>query len=66
VEEKYDVIVSNPPIRTGKKVIYSMFEKSIEHLNPGGAHYIVIQKKQGANSAQEKLTDIYSNCEAIN
>jgi 16S rRNA (guanine1207-N2)-methyltransferase len=66
VEDKYDVIVSNPPIRTGKKVIYPMFEESLEHLNPGGALYIVIQKKQGAGSAQEKLTDIYGNCEAIN
>lgn len=62
----YDVILCNPPIRTGKKVIYPMFENSIKYLNAGGALYIVIQKKQGANSAMEKLQEVYGNCEAVN
>jgi 16S rRNA (guanine1207-N2)-methyltransferase len=66
VTANYDVIVSNPPIRTGKKVIYPMFENSINHLNTGGELYIVIQKKQGANSALEKLESVYGNCEAVN
>lgn len=62
----YDFILCNPPIRTGKKIIYPMFENSIMHLNTGGEIYIVIQKKQGANSAVEKLQEIYGNCEVIN
>jgi 16S rRNA (guanine1207-N2)-methyltransferase len=61
----YDVIVTNPPIRAGKKIIYALFEKSIEHLCKGGCFYIVIQKKQGAKSAMDKLQSIYGNCEAI-
>lgn len=65
VKASYDVIVCNPPIRTGKKVIYPMFENSIKHLKPMGSLYIVIQKKQGANSAMEKLQEIFGNCEAI-
>jgi 16S rRNA (guanine1207-N2)-methyltransferase len=66
VKGVYDVIVCNPPIRTGKKVIYPMFENSIKYLNSDGSLYIVIQKKQGANSAIEKLQETYGNCEAIN
>lgn len=66
VKNMYDMIVCNPPIRTGKKVIYPMFENSIKHLNPRGLLYIVIQKKQGANSAMEKLQEVYGNCEIIN
>jgi 16S rRNA (guanine1207-N2)-methyltransferase len=66
VMDKFDMIVSNPPIRTGKKVIYPLFEKSISYLNPGGAIYIVIQKKQGAKSAFSKLEEIYGNCGVIN
>lgn len=62
----FDVIVSNPPIRTGKKVIYPLFEQSIEYLNTNGSIYLVIQKKQGANSAIDKLESIYGNCEVIN
>jgi len=63
---KFDVIVSNPPIRAGKKVIYPLFEQSIDFLNTNGAIYLVIQKKQGANSAFDKLESIYGNCEVIN
>ncbi len=62
----FDVIVSNPPIRTGKKVIYPLFEQSINYLNTNGAIYLVIQKKQGAKSAFDKLESIYGNCEVIN
>lgn len=66
VKDMYDVILCNPPIRTGKKVIYPMFENTIEYLNSSGSIYIVIQKKQGANSAMDKLQEVYGNCEAIN
>ena len=61
----YNVIVTNPPIRAGKKIIYDLFEKSFEHLSEGGAFYVVIQKKQGAKSAMSKLQSIYGNCKAI-
>ena len=62
----FDVIVSNPPIRTGKKVIYPIFEQSINYLNTNGSIYLVIRKKQGAQSAFDKLESIYGNCEVIN
>ncbi len=61
----YDCILSNPPIRAGKIVVHQILEESIMYLNPGGSIYIVIQKKQGAPSAMEKLTQVYGNCEII-
>ena len=66
LEGTFNAIISNPPIRTGKKVIYSLFEESIQYLENGGSIYLVIQKKQGAKSAMEKLNEIYGNCRAIN
>jgi len=66
VTGNFDVIVCNPPIRTGKKVIYPLFEQSIDYLKENGSIYIVIQKKQGAKSALSKLESIYGNCEVIN
>ena len=66
VNGSFNAIVSNPPIRTGKNVIYPLFEQSKQYLIPGGSLYLVIQKKQGAKSAMEKLHSIFSNCEAIN
>jgi 16S rRNA (guanine1207-N2)-methyltransferase len=61
----YDTIVSNPPIRAGKRVIYPIFEQSIDYLNPLGEFYIVIQKKQGASSALKLLQSVYGSCEVI-
>lgn len=61
----FQTIVSNPPIRAGKKVIYPLFEESFRHLEPGGVLYVVIQKKQGAASAQAKLEEIFGNCTVV-
>lgn len=62
----FHTIVSNPPIRAGKQVIYALFEQSMNYLHPGGSLYLVIQKKQGAKSAVDKLQSVFGNCEVIN
>ena len=61
----FDVIVTNPPIRAGKNVVHRIFEEAPAHLNPGGALWIVIQKKQGAPSAWAKLETIFAAVEAV-
>lgn len=61
----FDFVILNPPIRTGKKVIYQMFEESVKHLREGGQFWIVIQKKQGAESAIKKLEEIYREVEVL-
>ena len=66
VNSQFNTIVSNPPIRAGKKVIYSLFEQSKDFLLPDGSLYLVIQKKQGAKSAVEKLKSVFGNCTVIN
>lgn len=66
VNDLFNTIVSNPPIRAGKSVIYAWFEQSLDYLLPGGSIYLVIQKKQGAKSAIDKLQSIFGSCEAIN
>lgn len=65
VEECFDYIVSNPPIRAGKKVVHEILSGAYKHLNPGGKLRIVIQKKQGAPSAKEKMIEVFGNCETI-
>ena len=46
-----DVVITNPPIRAGKAVIYDLFRKSYDWLAPTGRLYVVIRKNQGAPSA---------------
>lgn len=65
VSEKYDAIITNPPIRAGKAVIYKMYEDAKEHLNSGGALYIVINKKHGAPSTITFLHNLFGNCEVL-
>ena len=61
IEGKFDSIVSNPPIRAGKKVTYQIYEGALEHLNDGGSLYIVIRKQQGALSVKSYLEELYGN-----
>ena len=65
VSEKYDVIITNPPIRAGKEVIYKMYSDAKNALNDGGALYLVINKKHGAPSTIRYLQELYGNCEVM-
>ncbi len=65
VEENFDRILTNPPIRAGKETVYTFFDGAYEHLNEGGKLYVVIQKKQGAKSSIDKLTSLFGNCETL-
>lgn len=57
--ERFDRILTNPPIRAGKEVVHRVFEESSHCLTDGGQLWIVIQKKQGAPSAFAKLESLF-------
>lgn len=65
IEGSFDAVLTNPPIRAGKKVIYALFEQARAHLRPGGALYIVIQTKQGADSALRFLESAFASARVI-
>ncbi|WP_067101446.1 class I SAM-dependent methyltransferase [Streptococcus sp. DD13] len=65
VEGTFDFIISNPPIRAGKKVVHQIIEEAVSYLKPSGRLTIVIQKKQGAPSAKAKMEEVFGNCEII-
>jgi len=58
----YDNIVLNPPIHAGKDTMYRLYQGAVQHLVPGGALYIVIQKKHGAESTHTLLKGIFAVC----
>ena len=64
-ESNFAAILTNPPIRAGKKVVHDIFEQAHHHLVSNGELWVVIQKKQGAPSAVEKLTEIFSEVEIV-
>lgn len=61
----YDVVLTNPPIRAGKEVVHAIFEGAYERLRSGGSLWIVIQKKQGAPSARQKLEELFAEVEEV-
>ena len=66
VEDRdFDYILTNPPIRAGKQVIFNLYEACFHKLKDKGAVYVVIQKKQGADSTREKLIELFGNCSTL-
>ena len=64
-DRNFDAVVTNPPIRAGKQVIYKMFADAAQRLKPGGALYLVIRKQQGAESCIRYLETIYEKVEKL-
>ena len=62
---KFAGIISNPPIRAGKKVVHQILEEAYNHLIKDGKLQIVIQRKQGAPSAKKKMNEVFGNVERI-
>ena len=65
IEGPYDSIVVNPPIRAGKVVTYSMYSGARQRLIDGGSLYVVIRKKQGAESAFKYLETVFENVSVL-
>lgn len=64
-QEQFHMVLTNPPIRAGKSTVHAIFEGAYERLLPGGTLWIVIQKKQGAPSAREKLESLFGEVEEV-
>lgn len=64
-DQQFDVVLTNPPIRAGKETVHAIFEGAYDRLRDGGALWIVIQKKQGAPSAKQKLESLFQEVEEI-
>ena len=64
ITQNFDVIITNPPIRAGKKVVYEIVMKASKHLEKGGKLFLVIRKEQGAKSLIVDLEKVY-NVEVI-
>lgn len=60
VSSKYSSIVTNPPIRAGKKVVYDIVMNAKNYLEDGGKLFLVIRKEQGAKSLIVDLEKIYT------
>ena len=60
INKKYDYIITNPPIRVGKKILYEILIKAKEYLKDDGHLIFVINKDQGAKSTMKDMEKYYN------
>ena len=60
IHSKYSCIVTNPPIRAGKKVVYDIVMNAKNYLEESGRLFLVIRKEQGAKSLIIDLKEQYN------
>ena len=63
ITETFSHVVSNPPIKVGKKYLIDFVNQSYEHLEQSGTLTLVIKKNLGADSLKKYLIEIFGNCE---
>ena len=59
IGKKYDSIITNPPVRVGKKILYEILFQAKDYLKEDGSLYLVINKDQGAKSLNKDLEKCY-------
>lgn len=59
ITKQYDYIITNPPIRVGKKILYEILEGAKNYLKKNGKLIFVINKDQGAKTVAKELEKIY-------
>lgn len=59
IAQKYDYIITNPPIRIGKQKLYQILFEAKNYLKPNGELWLVINKNQGAKSLAKDLEKKY-------
>ena len=59
VTKKYDYIITNPPVRVGKQILYQILFEAAKYLKENGKLIFVINKNQGAKSVARDLSEKY-------
>ena len=65
IEEKYDVILSNPPYAAGREICFKLIEDSYNHLNKNGTLQIVARHNKGGKVLKEKILEVFGNAEDV-
>ena len=65
VEGNFAAILTNPPIRAGKETVFKFYDEAFAKLKPGGELWVVIQKKQGAPSTIDRLSELFGQVETV-
>lgn len=65
VKNMYNNIITNPPIKTGKTLLFNLMNGAYEHLNQNGQLILVIRKDHGMESLKKHLLELFGNCQIL-
>ena len=60
INEIYDVIITNPPIRAGKEVYMTIIRDAFKYLTSNGELWFVMNKDHGAKTVMKELERTYN------
>jgi 16S rRNA (guanine1207-N2)-methyltransferase len=64
-DEAFDVIVTNPPVRAGWRVVFPLIDDAPRVLGPGGVLYLVARTRQGADTVQRRIIAAFGNSRIV-
>ncbi|MBS3162315.1 class I SAM-dependent methyltransferase [Candidatus Woesearchaeota archaeon] len=64
-DEKFDVILLNPPQSAGRKLCLRMIAESLEHLNPSGSLQIVARHNIGGSYFEKYMKEVFGNVSVL-
>ena len=59
INNKYNLIITNPPVRAGKEVLLNILINAKDYLKENGELWYVLRKDQGAKSMAKTLSEYY-------
>ena len=65
VENEYDFVVTNPPIKTGKKLLFQLIIDAHAHMKNNAQIVLVIRKDHGMESLKKHMQTVFGNAEII-
>lgn len=65
IDEKFDYIITNPPIRAGKQLLLKLIDDSNNYLNKNGKLVLVIRKSHGEESIKKYMETKFNNVEIL-
>lgn len=63
--ERFDLVLTNPPIRAGYKVVMPLLEQGAAALASGGALWLVGYKHLGVSTLEKKLAELLGPIETV-
>ena len=64
-DEKFDVILVNPPMAAGRKICFKIREDAKQYLKNGGTLQLVARHQKGGKQLEKKMQEVFGDTEVL-